>query len=150
MAKKNDGSYFLDADPIHFKEILDYLRYGKIVTQDTNILVGVKELSNLLGLTELVKELGSREDHDFNLLNEMGVQWQTFINFAKRIFGSMRDLALAEALRKKKESIKFGLHPLPEDWGTFDEIYFKFLFFLQNFLLFIYLFLPAYTNNLQT
>ena len=121
-----EKTYFLDANPSHFKEILEYLRYGKIITQDANILVGVKELSNHLGLTELVKELGSREDHDFNLFNEMRVQWQTFVNFAKRIFESMRDLALAEALKKKKESVKFGFQPPSKDWGTFDENYFRF------------------------
>ena len=132
MAKKNDGSYFLDADPIHFKEILDYLRYGKIITQDSNLLVGVKELSNHLGLTELVKELESREDENFNLLSEMQFQWQTFVNFAKTIFESIRDLALAEALRKKKESVL----NLVFNRGTFDEIYFRFSIFLQNFLFF--------------
>ena len=126
MEKIKIGAYFLDADPLQFAEILNYLRYGKIITQDANILVGVKELSNHLGLTELVKELGSREDHDFNLFNEMRVQWQTFVNFAKRIFESMRDLALAEALKKKKESVKFGFQPPSKDWGTFDENYFRF------------------------
>ena len=105
MAKKTDGIYFLDADPLHFKEILDYLRYGKIITQDANVLVGVKELSNFLGLTELVKELESREDDNFNLFSEMKVQWQTFLNFAKRITESIRELALAEAWRKKKERL---------------------------------------------
>ena len=44
------------------REILDYLRYGELVTQDSNLLKGVKKLANYLGLTELVKELGSREE----------------------------------------------------------------------------------------
>ena len=104
-----NGAYFLDANPSNFKEILEYLRSGKIITQDANLLVGVKELSNYLGLTELVKELESREDDNFNLYREMQFQWQTFVNFSKTIFESIRDLALAEALRKKKESVKFGL-----------------------------------------
>ena len=109
MVKTKNGAYFLDADPSHFKEILDYLRYGKIITQDANLLVGVKVLSKHLGLTELVKELESREDDNFNLYREMQFQWQTFVNFAKTIFESIRDLALAEALMKKKESVKCGL-----------------------------------------
>ena len=105
MEKLRNGAYFLDANPSHFKEILEYLRYGKIITQDANLLLGVKELSNYLGLTELVKELESREDDNFNLISEMKVQWQTFVNFAERIFESIRDLVLAEALRKKKERL---------------------------------------------
>ena len=44
------------------RQILDYLRYGELVTQDSNLLKGVKKLANYLGLTELVKELGSREE----------------------------------------------------------------------------------------
>ena len=105
MEKTENGDYFLDANPSHFKEILEYLRFGKIITQDANLLLGVKELSNYLGLTELVKELGSREDENFNLISEMQVQWQTFVNFAKRISESVRAFALAEAWRKKKESV---------------------------------------------
>ena len=42
------------------REILDYLRYGELVTEDSNLLKGVKKLANHLGLTELVKELGSK------------------------------------------------------------------------------------------
>ena len=104
MEKLRNGAYFLDANLSYFKEILEYLRYGKIITQDANLLLGVKELSNYLGLTELVKELEFREDDNFNLLSEMKVQWQTFLNFAKTIFESIRDHALAEALRKTKET----------------------------------------------
>jgi hypothetical protein len=60
MTKTKDGVYFLDANPLHFGEILDFLRYGKIVTRDSSLLEGVKGLANYLGLTELVKELGSK------------------------------------------------------------------------------------------
>ena len=126
MEKLRNGAYFLDANPSHFKEILEYLRYGKIITQDANLLVGVKELSNYLGLTELVKELESREDDNFNLLSEMKVQWQTFLNFAKTIFESIRDLALAEALRKKKESVN-----LVFNWGLLTKSISDFQFFTE-------------------
>ena len=64
MAKTKDGDYFLDANPIHFREILHFLRYGKIATQDSSLLEGVKDLANYLGLTELVRELGSKEEDE--------------------------------------------------------------------------------------
>ena len=64
MAKTKEGDYFLDADPLHFREILHYLRYGKIVAQDSSLLEGVKDLANYLGLTELVNQHGSREEDD--------------------------------------------------------------------------------------
>ena len=138
MTKTNDATYFLDADPLHFTEILNYLRYGELVTQDSNLLKGVKKLANYLGLTELVKELGSREDDDFNLFSDMHVQWEKFVNFAKKISESIRT-----AWRKKKESVKFGLQPAPKHWGTFDEIYFKFQIFSTEFS-FVYQGIPAY------
>ena len=64
MAKTKEGDYFLDADPLHFREILHYLRYGKIVARDSSLLEGVKDLANYLGLTELVDQHGSREEDD--------------------------------------------------------------------------------------
>ena len=127
MAKTNDGTYFLDADPLHFKEILNYLRYGELdelVSQGSNLLKGVKMLANYLGLTELVKELESREDYDFNRFSEMQVQFETFVNFTKKILESIR-----AAWRKKKESVKSA----PKHWGTFDEIYFRFSIFSTEF-----------------
>ena len=63
MAKTKEGAYFLDFNPLHFKEILDYLRTGRIVLfeKDSNLLEGVKNLADYFGLTELIKELGSIE-----------------------------------------------------------------------------------------
>ena len=65
MAKTKDGAYFLDVDPSHFREILNYLRYGKIITKDSELLECVKNLADYFGLTELIKELGSTEDNDW-------------------------------------------------------------------------------------
>ena len=127
MTKTNDGTYFLDADPLHFKEILNYMRYGELdelVSQGSNLLKGVKMLANYLGLTELVKELESRENDDFNRFSEMQVQFETFVNFIKNILESIR-----AAWTKKKESVK----PAPKHWGTFDEIYFRFSIFSTEF-----------------
>ena len=100
-----------------FREILDYLRYGELVTEDSNLLKGVKKLANYLGLNELVKELGSREDDGFNRFSEMQVQFETFVNFAQKISEWIR-----AAWKKKKESVKQA----PKHWGTFDKIYFRF------------------------
>ena len=51
MAKTKEGNYFLDVDPIYFREILEYLRHGKIIAKDSVLLEGVKELANYFGLT---------------------------------------------------------------------------------------------------
>ena len=59
MAKTKDGNYFLDANPRYFQEILDYLRFGEIFTEDTAVLRGVKSLANYFGLIELVREIES-------------------------------------------------------------------------------------------
>ena len=55
----------MDFNPLHFAEILDYLRTGRIARfeKDSNLLEGVKNLADYFGLTELIKELGSTEDN---------------------------------------------------------------------------------------
>ena len=69
MAKTKDGNYFLDANPLYFQEILDYLRYGEINTEDTTVLKGVKNLANYLGLTELLKDLECEHDSQWITLD---------------------------------------------------------------------------------
>ena len=59
MAKTKDGNYFLDTNPRYFQEILDYLRFGEIFTEDKAVLKGVKSLANYFGLIELVREIES-------------------------------------------------------------------------------------------
>ena len=51
MVKTKDGDYFLDANPMHFREILHLLRYGKIAIRDSSLMESVKDLANFLGLT---------------------------------------------------------------------------------------------------
>lgn len=74
MAKTKEGAYFLDFNPLHFAEILDYLRTGRIARfeKDSNLLEGVKNLADYFGLTELIKELGSTEDNDWVTLDLEG------------------------------------------------------------------------------
>ena len=72
MAMTKDGAYFLDVDPSHFREILNYLRYGKMTTKDSDLLEGVKNLADYFGLTELIRELGSAEDNDWVTLDLEG------------------------------------------------------------------------------
>ena len=49
MPKTKEGAYFLEADPIYFREILNYLRYGQS-TEDPDLFRGVKNLADYLGL----------------------------------------------------------------------------------------------------
>ena len=57
MPMTKEGAYFLDANPLYFGEILDYLRHGKIVSEDPNVLKGIKNLANYFRLEELIEEL---------------------------------------------------------------------------------------------
>ena len=57
MPMTKDGAYFLDANPLYFGEILDYLRHGKIVSEDPNVLKGTLALANYFGLDKLLEEL---------------------------------------------------------------------------------------------
>ena len=62
MHKTKDGYYFLEADPVYFEQILNYLRYDKIFTKDPEVLRGLESLANYFGLTDLLKELQSLND----------------------------------------------------------------------------------------
>ena len=74
MAKTKEGAYFLDFNPVHFSEILDYLRTGRIARfeKDSNLLEGVKNLADYFGLTELIMELESTEDNGWVTLDLEG------------------------------------------------------------------------------
>ena len=55
MLKKEDGNYFLDADPIYFREILNFLRFGELALQkEEPACKGVLQLANYLGLYDQI------------------------------------------------------------------------------------------------
>ena len=134
MVKTKNGAYFLDADPSHFEVILDYLRYGKIITQDANVLLGVKELSKHLGLTQLVKELGSKEeDEDWVTLDldgkkEIKMSLKTLTRrksstLAKYFLGDKKAKdKLSEWIKKENETRYFIGRPL-----AMCEVLFQFI-----------------------
>ena len=57
IQKIEEDNFFLDADPEFFRIILNWLRLGKITTENPEILNVVQQLSDFLGLAKLVKEL---------------------------------------------------------------------------------------------
>ena len=69
MAKTKEGNYFLDANPLYFGEILEYLRHGEIITKDPVLLRGVKKLACYYGLTELLQELECENDSKWVILD---------------------------------------------------------------------------------
>ena len=57
LLKTEEGHFFLDVNPDHFKIVLDWLRYGEITTNDPDLLKGTMNAANGLGLKELMEEL---------------------------------------------------------------------------------------------
>merc|ERR550534_2396669 len=117
MPMTKDGAYFLDANPLYFGEILDYLRHGKIVSEDPNVLKGIKNLANYFRLEELIKELSieskphSSEDGwvtlDLQGTKEIKVRLEFLTRFEGSIFSRyfLGD-SQAETLVSKKGWIK--------------------------------------------
>ena len=95
MAMTKDGAYFLDVDPCHFREILNYLRHGKVATKDSNLLEGVKNLADFFGLTELIEKLESTEDNDWVTLDLEG---KKEIKMSLRTLTHFKDSTLAKVL----------------------------------------------------
>ena len=57
MPKTKKGHFFLDADPIYFRVILNWLRLGKVTLDNPGLLKGTMALAEYFGLEELTKEL---------------------------------------------------------------------------------------------
>ena len=49
--------FFLDVNPIHFGVVLDWLRLGKVTSQDPDLLIGAMALAEYLKLKKLTEEL---------------------------------------------------------------------------------------------
>ena len=57
MPKTEKGHFFLDADPIYFRVILNWLRLGKVTLDNPGLLKGTMALAEYFGLDELTEEL---------------------------------------------------------------------------------------------
>ena len=57
IPKTEEGHFFLDVNPDHFKIVLDWLRYGEITTNDPELLKATMNAAYGLGLKELMEEL---------------------------------------------------------------------------------------------
>ena len=62
------GHFFLDVNPIHFGVVLDWLRLGKVTSQDPDLLIGAKALAEYFGLKKLTEELKMIDGKDKNKL----------------------------------------------------------------------------------
>jgi hypothetical protein len=102
MAKTKEGNYFLDANPIYFGEILEYLRHGKIIAKDSVLLEGVKELAKYFGLTELLQELES--DHDCSWV-VLDLERKKQIDISRRTLTRYKTTTLAKYFLGEKEAV---------------------------------------------
>jgi len=57
MPKTEKGHFFLDADPIYFRAILNWLRLGKVTLELKRHLKGTMALAEYFGLDKLTEEL---------------------------------------------------------------------------------------------
>ena len=91
MVKTEDGSYFLDVNPLHFGEILDYLRHAEILADDPTLVKGIAKLANHFGLTDLAFELEC--DSDWVTLD---LERQKQIEISKRSLTRFKSTTLAK------------------------------------------------------
>ena len=99
MAKTKDGAYFLDANPIYFGEILEYLRHGEISTEDSTLWKRIAKLANYFGLTDLALELEC--NNDWVILDLEG---QKKIKISKRTLTRFKSTTLAKYFFGRKRS----------------------------------------------
>ena len=57
MPKTEKGHFFLDADPIYFRVVLNWLRLGKVTLDNPGLLKGTMALAEYFGLNKLSEEL---------------------------------------------------------------------------------------------
>ena len=57
MPKTEAGHFFLDMNPKFFEIVLEWLRFGEIITDDPGLLKGTLSLANYFGLDKLLEEL---------------------------------------------------------------------------------------------
>ena len=57
IPRTGKGHFFLDVNPINFGVVLDWLRLGKVTSQDPDLLIGVMALAEYFKLKKLTEEL---------------------------------------------------------------------------------------------
>ena len=130
MAKTKEGNYFLDANPLYFGEILEYLRHGEIITKDPGLLRGVKKLACYFGLTELLQELECENDSKWVILDlqrkkEVEMSIATLTKFedstlAKFFLGDEEaKKVLSPWIKKENENRYFIARPLKKSENVF-------------------------------
>ena len=77
IPKTKDGHYFLDVNPTYFELILDYLRHGKITTENPDLLKGMRELANFFNLKNLLNTLETRVNGNLSQDRKNKTYYQT-------------------------------------------------------------------------
>jgi len=103
MPKTKTGHYFLDADPLYFKVVLNFLRLGKI-TAPQDLIKGALELAEELGIKEFKEEFEKKDPANVDL----NLNGEKEMTIPRECLTKIPDSKLAKYFSGEQVKIVFG------------------------------------------